>query len=80
MPMRGELSPPASRAYWKVGADDELTIQQTMQQTWQEVCDAFGKLDPVILLFSGTGLLLSACLLLFDPASAFTAAALSRAF
>jgi hypothetical protein len=79
MPMRGELSPPALRAYWKVGADDELTVQQ-MQQTWQEVCDAFGKLDPVILLFSGIGLLLSLCLLLFDPTSAFTAAALSPAF
>jgi hypothetical protein len=76
MPMRGELSPSALRVHRKVGAHDE----QTFPQTWLEVCDAFGKLDPVILLFSGTGLLLCLCLFLFDPASVFTAAALSRAF
>jgi hypothetical protein len=76
MPMRGELAPPASRSHWKVNANDELI----WRQTWQQVCDAVSAIDPIILLFSGTGLLLSLCQAILDPSSAGIAAALAQTF
>ncbi len=75
MPMRGELSPPALRRPWTVNED---------QLAWRliggEVCDALGRIDPIILMFSGIGLLLTLCLMILDPSSVHIAAALAQEF
>ncbi len=75
MPMRGELAPPALRRSWAVDAD-----QLTLRQIAGELCDALGKLDPIVLMFSGIGLLLTLCLMILDPHSAHIAAGLAQEF
>jgi hypothetical protein len=75
MPMRGELSPPASRSPWSVNEDD-----LGCHEVWRQVGEAFDRLDPIILWFSGVGLLLSVCQAIFDPAFAEISAVLAEGF
>lgn len=75
MPMRGELSPPALRRVWTVNED-----QLTWRLIGAEVCDALGKIDPIIVMFAGIGLLLTLCLTIIDPSSAHIAAGLAQTF
>jgi hypothetical protein len=75
MPLRGELSPPALRRYWTVNEN-----QRTWHQIGGQVYDALGKLDPIIPMFSGIGLLFTVCLISLDPSWAQIAAAPAQGF
>lgn len=63
MPMRGELTQPELRQYWKSHGGE-------LPWTWRQIHNAVGAIDPIVLWFSGTGLLLSVCQVILDPASA----------
>jgi len=71
MPMRGELLAPASRI--RCGAGEG-------EPTWRLICDACGTLEPAIVVFSGVGLLMSTCLMVFDPSSTVMVASFAPAF
>ena len=69
--MRGELSPPALHRPWTVNAG-----QPAWRQILYEVRRALGELDPIIPIFVGVGLLLTVCLLIFNPSAVPVAAGL----
>jgi hypothetical protein len=75
MPMRGELAPPALRRSWPVNED-----QLGWREIGGEVCNALGKLDPIIMAFASIGLLLTLCLMILDPSSAHITAGLAQEF